>query len=129
MGPGGIATIIAASSLAIIAAAIAYAIVRLGKLIDEASISLKSITDETTPLLHEVTTTAELINGPLHSINKVTKSVEEVATKITSATGNFVDSNSMAMKVAGGLLTAAKLKKDAAPRKRRKKTDEEESEF
>jgi methyl-accepting chemotaxis protein len=129
MGPGGIATIIAASSLAIIAAAIAYAIVRLGRLIDEASVSIKAITDEATPLLQEVTTTAELINGPLQSINKVTKSVEEVATKITSATGNFIDNNSMAMKIAGSLLTAAKIKKEAAPRKRRKKVAEEEPEF
>lgn len=39
MGPGGIATIIAAASLFVIACAIAYAVVRLGRFIDEASLS------------------------------------------------------------------------------------------
>ena len=50
MGPGGIATIIASCSLLIIAVAIGYAIIRLGRLIDEAKSSLKSLTNETTPL-------------------------------------------------------------------------------
>ena len=36
MGPGGIATIIAASSLAVIAIAIAYVVVRVGRIVDEA---------------------------------------------------------------------------------------------
>ena len=35
MGPGGIATIIAASSLAVIAIAIAYTVFRLSRTIDE----------------------------------------------------------------------------------------------
>ncbi len=113
MGPGGIATIIAASALAVIAIAIAYAIVRLGRLVDEASDSLKSIVAETTPLLEEVTTTVELINGPLQSINKVTKSVEDLSEKITNASSSFLDKNNMAMKAAGVLLTAAQMKKGA----------------
>ena len=37
MGPGGIATIIAASSLAVIALAMAYVVIRVGRLVDEAS--------------------------------------------------------------------------------------------
>ena len=65
MGPGGIATIIAAASLFVIAIAVAYAVVRVGRLVDKAA-----------PLLEEVTLTVELINGPLQSINKVTKTVE-----------------------------------------------------
>ena len=36
MGPGGIATIIAVSSLLVIAVALAYAVVRVGGLVDEA---------------------------------------------------------------------------------------------
>jgi uncharacterized protein YoxC len=53
MGPGGIATIIAASGLLIIAVAIAYVVVRVGKLVDEASASLKVLTEDATPLLEE----------------------------------------------------------------------------
>ena len=79
MGPGGIATIIASCSLLIIAVAIGYAIVRLGRLIDEAKASLKAFTDETGPLIKESTRTVELVNGPLESINRITKNVESVS--------------------------------------------------
>ena len=125
MGPGGIATIIAASSLAVIALAIAYAIVRVGRLVDEASATLKSVSSEVNPLLEEVTTTVQLVNGPLHSINKITKSAEELTTKVTASTESFLDNNKMAMKVAGALIGASKLKKSAGKSKRRKVSDEE----
>ena len=125
MGPGGIATIIAASALAVIALAIAYAIVRLGRLVDEASATLKSVSSEVNPLLEEVTTTVQLVNGPLHSLNKITKSAEELTTKVTASTESFLDNNKLAMKVAGALIGASKLKKSAGKSKRRKVEDEE----
>ena len=53
MGPGGIATIIAAASLFVIAVAVAYAVIRVGRFIDEAKLSLKAFTEDTTPLLTE----------------------------------------------------------------------------
>ena len=43
MGPGGIATIIAACSLLVIAVAISYAVLRVGRFVDEAKLSLKSL--------------------------------------------------------------------------------------
>ena len=93
MGPGGIATIIAASSLAVIAVAVAYTVVRASRLIDE------------------ITTTVSLINKPLNSFTKAAKSVEDLATKVTGATDNFLDNNPLAMKAAGAIVAAAKLKK------------------
>ena len=107
MGPGGIATIIASCALLIIAVAIGYAVIRLGRFIDEASFSLKSITDETTPLLKESTRTVELVNGPLESINRITKNVESVTEKVAGATDSFVSKGGPAVK-ALGLLAAAK---------------------
>ncbi len=44
MSAGGIALIICAVSLFAIAVAVAYAVIRFGRLIDEAKVSLKSIT-------------------------------------------------------------------------------------
>ena len=134
MGPGGIATIIAAASLAVIALAVAYAIVRVGRLVDEASASLKVLTEETTPLLHELTTTVELVNAPLTTIASVSKNIGDVSTKIANATESFVDKNGLAMKVAAGLLGAAKAKKDRSeeaaskPRRRRPKSTNEDTE-
>jgi uncharacterized protein YoxC len=118
MGPGGIATIIAAASLFVIAVAVAYTVFRVSKFIDEAKTSLKAFTDDTTPLLNESTRTLELINGPLESIAKITKNVEEVSSKVTGATTGFMESPTG--RVAGAILGAASLSKG---RKSKKKSD------
>jgi uncharacterized protein YoxC len=120
MGPGGIATIIAASSLLVIAIAISYAIIRVGRFIDEAKVSLKAVTEEATPLIQEVHTTVTLINGPLQSFNRITKNVEEISEKVTSATSGLLDKSGPALKVAGALVSAAQLSKGRAEKKKKK---------
>lgn len=117
MGPGGIATIIAAVSLLVIAIAIGYAVIRLARLIDEAKISLKAFTDETAPLIKESTRTVELVNGPLESINRITKNVESVSDKISSATGDFVSKGGPAVKALGFLASAASASKKRGKKK------------
>ena len=119
MGPGGIATIIAASSLLVIAIAISYAVIRVGRFIDEAKASLKAVTDETTPLIEEVHTTATLVNGPLQSFNRITKNVEDISEKVTNATSGFLDKSGPALKVAGALVSATKLGKGRAKKKKK----------
>ena len=119
MGPGGIATIIAAASLFVIAVSVAYAVFRVSKLVDEAKVSLKAFTDDTTPLINESTRTLELINSPLESFAKITKSVEEVTSKVTGATSDFMEKNGPAVKVAGALLSAAQMSKS----RKKKKTE------
>jgi len=118
MGPGGIATIIAASSLAVIALAIAYVVIRVGRLVDEASKSLKVLTEETAPLIDEINTTVTLVNGPLHSINRVTKNIEDLSDKVNEATTDFMNKNGSAVKVAGALLSAAQLSKARSKKKK-----------
>lgn len=110
MGPGGIATIIASCSLLVIAIAISYAVVRIGRLIDEAKLSLKTVTDETKPLIDEVTTTVKLVNGPLESLNKITKSAENVSSKLSEVTSSIAGKGGPAVKVLGLLMSAAKYK-------------------
>lgn len=92
MGPGGIATIIAASSLAVIAIAISYTVIRLSRLIDE------------------VTQTISMINGPLKNLSNAGKSIEQLTKKVTKTAENFLDENPIAMKAAAAVMTAAKLK-------------------
>jgi hypothetical protein len=65
--------------------------------------------------------TVELINGPLQSINKVTKTVEGLTTKISDTTEGFLDKNKMAMNAAGALLAVSKLKKNSESKKKSKK--------
>lgn len=117
MGPGGIATIIAACALFIIAIAISYVVIRVGRFIDEAKLSLKSLTDETAPLIEEVHTTVTLVNGPLKSINRITKNAEDISDKVSDATSSFISKNGSAVKVAGALLSAASLSKSRSKKK------------
>ena len=117
MGPGGIATIIAACALFIIAIAISYVVIRVGRFVDEAKLSLKSLTDETAPLIEEVHTTVTLVNGPLKSINRITKNAEDISDKVSDATSSFISKNGSAVKVAGALLSAASLSKSRSKKK------------
>jgi len=118
-GPGGVATIIAACSLLVIAVAISYAVIRIGRFIDEAKASLKTMTDETAPLIHESTRTVELINSPLESFARITKNVEDVTTKVADATTGFMDKSGPAVKVAGALISAANMKKARSKKKKK----------
>jgi uncharacterized protein YoxC len=81
MGPGGIATIIAASALLIIALAIAYAIVRVGNLIDE-------------------------IEKTVKSVNKIVSTAENFTEKVTGSITNLIEKNSGLLKILGTLATA-----------------------
>jgi uncharacterized protein YoxC len=119
-GPGGIATIIAACSLLVIAIAVSYAVIRIGRLIDEAKVSLKVLTDEAAPLIHESTRTVELINSPLESFARITKNVEDVTTKVADATTGFMDKSGPAVKVAGALISAAGMSKSRSKKKKKK---------
>lgn len=118
MGPGGIATIIAACSLLVIAVAVSYAVVRIGRLIDEAKLSLKTMTDEAKPLIEEVTTTVKLVNGPLESLNRITKSAENVSSKVSDVATSFMDKGGPAVKVLGLLMSAAKFKQSRDKKKK-----------
>ncbi len=118
MGPGGIATIIAACALLVIAFAIGYAVIRVGRFVDEAKLSLKTLVDETAPLIEEVHTSVTLINGPLHSFNKISQNIEDISTRITETTSSFLDKRGTAIKVVGALLTAAQMSKVRAKKKK-----------
>ena len=102
MGPGGIATIIAASSLAVISIAISYTVIRASRLIDE------------------ITTTISMINGPLKNISNAGKSIEQITKKVTKAAEDFLDENPIAMKAAAAVVSAAKLKKKSKKKSKAK---------
>ena len=86
MGPGGIATIIAAVSLLVIAIAIAYAILRVGQLVDE-------------------------IQKTVKSVNKIVASAENFTEKVTGSITQLIEKNSGFIKIIGTLVTAVAGKK------------------
>jgi uncharacterized protein YoxC len=81
MGPGGIATIIAASSLLIIAVAIGYAIVRVGQLLDE-------------------------IHNTVKSVNRIVSTAENFTEKVTGSISGLIEKNSGLLKIVGSLVGA-----------------------
>ena len=117
MSAGGIAAIIAASGLLVISIAIAYAVIRLGRAIDEVGASVRAITEDTTPLLEEATTTVRLVNGPLQSVNNITKAAEDLTTKVTVAASDFLDKNAVALKLLGTVVSAATSKRKSTSNK------------
>ena len=82
MGPGGIATIIAASSLLIIAIALGYAIIRVSRLIDE-------------------------VKKTVNSVNKITASAEALTGKVSGAVNSILDKDSNVMKILGTVASFA----------------------
>jgi uncharacterized protein YoxC len=119
MGPGGIATIMGAVALLFIAIALAYALIRVGRFIDEASASLKVLTVETTPLINESTRTLELINSPLESFARITKNVEEVTTKASEVATDFMDKGGPVLKVASAIISATASNKGRGKKKKK----------
>ena len=77
MGPGGIATIIASASLLLIAGAIAYAVFRVARLIDE-------------------------VQKTVRSVNRITTSAEKATEKINQALETLVDKNTNVLKLLTG---------------------------
>jgi uncharacterized protein YoxC len=86
MGPGGIATIIAASALIPISLAIGYAIVRVGRLIDEVQKTLKSV-------------------------NRIVSTAENFTEKVTGSITGLVEKNAGLLKIIGSLIGALAGKK------------------
>ena len=85
MGPGGIASIIAASALLIIAFAIAYSVIRLGNLIKEAQKTVRSV-------------------------NKITATAEALTDKVTLAVNSITKADSPVMKIVGTIAGLANSK-------------------
>lgn len=102
MSPGGIASIIAAVSLAVIALAISYTVIRVSRLVDE------------------VTQTISMINGPLKNLSSAGKSIEQLTRKVTKASEDFLDDNPIAMKAAAAIIAATKLKKKSKKKSKAK---------
>lgn len=113
MSAGGIAAIIAASALAVVAIAIAYAVIRFSKVLDEASAAIKNVSTETVPLIGEVTTTVELTNRQLERVDNLTRTVETMATKLSTSADSIL-AKGPAAKLAGvawGIAKASRKKK------------------
>ena len=81
MSGGDIAGLIAAGVFAVLVGLLAIPLLKLGRVFDETSATIKDVRVNVTPLLEEATTTISETNKQLARVDSITSSVEE-------ATGN-----------------------------------------
>ncbi len=129
---GGVAKIIAALGFVVLVFFLTIPLRKLGKLLDEARNSVKNLSDETVPLIGEVTTTVGHTNHQLQKVDTITTKVGvisdngvQVATNISALTALFAATlGSPVIRVAAftyGVRHAMSGRKTGATRGRRRK--------
>lgn len=98
MSAGEIAGLIAACAFVLLVLVIAVPLVKLGRVLDEARNAVKGLTDESLPLVREVTTTVTTANAQLAKVDAITGHAEQAASNVTALT------STVASTVAGPLV-------------------------
>ncbi|GGH57802.1 DUF948 domain-containing protein [Rothia aerolata] len=91
MTGGDIAGLIAAAVFAILVALLALPIIKLGKVFDELTATIKSLNSEATPLLGEVTKTVSTTNAQLAKVEDITNNFSDASANV-SALSSLVSS-------------------------------------
>ncbi|MDP9824323.1 uncharacterized protein YoxC [Kineosporia succinea] len=89
MSVGGIAGLIAAVAFVLLVGALAYPLIKLGKVLDEARVTVRGLSDGALPLLSEVTTTVASTNAQLGKVDTITNNVAQVSTNVSALTALF----------------------------------------
>lgn len=112
MSIGELAGLIAALAFLLLVGVLAVPLLKLSKVFDEARGLVRGVTDQTVPLLGEVTTTVTHTNAQLVRVDAITSNVQTVSTNISALTSLFAATlGSPAIKVAAftyGVRTALK---------------------
>ncbi|MHA7269244.1 DUF948 domain-containing protein [Arthrobacter glacialis] len=84
MSGGDIAGLIAAGVFAVLVAILAVPILKLGKVFDEMRVTIKQISDGTTPLIDEVTATVATTNTALGKVDGISNNVSDATANISA---------------------------------------------
>ncbi|WP_309079831.1 DUF948 domain-containing protein [Zhihengliuella sp.] len=84
-----IAGLIAAGVFAILVALLAVPILKLGRVFDELRAAVREISDGTSPLLQEVTTTVTTTNEQLRKVDGITTNVSDASANVTAVSSLF----------------------------------------
>ncbi|MHA7277506.1 DUF948 domain-containing protein [Arthrobacter sp. Hz1] len=122
MSGGDIAGLIAAGVFAVLVALLAVPVWKLGKVFDELRTTIRSLSNEATPLIEEVTSTVTTTHQQLKNVDGITSNVSD-ATANLSALSSLVAATVGAplIKVAAfsyGVRTALAGRSKPAPRRR-----------
>lgn len=122
MSGGDIAGLIAAGVFAVLVALLAIPVWKLGKVFDELRQAIRSVSDGTTPLIDEVTSTVSTTHQQLKNVDGITSHVSDASANI-SALSSLVAATigSPLIKVAAfsyGVRSALASRRKPAPRRR-----------
>jgi uncharacterized protein YoxC len=86
MSVGDVAGLIAAIAFVLLVGALAIPLVKLGGVLDESRSMIKGVSDETVPLLSEVTTTVATTNAQLGRVDAITSNVQAATGNVSALT-------------------------------------------
>jgi len=86
MSVGEVAGLIAALAFVLLVGFLAIPLVKLGGVLDETRHLVKGVSDETVPLLSEVTTTVSTTNAQLARVDAITSNVAAATTNVSALT-------------------------------------------
>jgi len=86
MSVGDVAGLIAAIAFVLLVGALAIPLVKLGGVLDESRNMIKGVSDETVPLLSEVTTTVATTNAQLVRVDAITSNVQAATGNVSALT-------------------------------------------
>jgi uncharacterized protein YoxC len=89
MSVGDVAGLIAAVAFVLLVGAVAIPLVKLGGVLDETRSMIKGVSDETVPLLSEVTSTVSTTNAQLVRVDAITSNVQAATTNVSAMTALF----------------------------------------
>ena len=86
---GSVAGLIAALAFVLLVGALAYPLIKLGKVLDETRNTVRGLSDGALPLLAEVTTTVASTNQQLGKVDTITDNVAQVSINVSALTSLF----------------------------------------
>lgn len=86
MSIGDVAGLIAAIAFVLLVGVLAVPLVKLGKVMDEASASIREVTEHTLPVIDEAAVTVATTNGQLAKVDTITTSAAEVSQNVSAVT-------------------------------------------
>ena len=89
MSYGDLAGIIWALGFVVLVGFFGYPLYKLGKVFDEARLSVRELSNGALPLLDEVTTTVSTANGQLVRVDTITRNVADVSENVSALTRLF----------------------------------------
>ena len=87
MSVGEVAGLIAACAFVLLVLVVAVPLVKLGRVLDETRAAVRGLTEESLPLVREVTTTVATANSQLVKVDGITSAAQQAVSNVTALTG------------------------------------------